>query len=116
METIAIDTDGRLTLPVIVDRWIREYDPSGRILVTSLDDNTLLIFPLDRFAEIEEAMRVDYDRQVVRRVLLAMNSRGLVIDIDEHGSLRLPPSVAPALLGRTVVIIWRDGILLFTPA
>lgn len=116
----SVDDKGRLKLPVIVKRSLREKYGLPDLFVTSLDGNVVKVFPLKEW-EIVEAMLSrrtpdpDQGKDGFRKnkILFQTNRYGSEQSVDRQGRFRIPMELRDtAGMRGAVKIQWQTNHLL----
>lgn len=112
-----VDEKGRLKIPSVFRAAILE-DYNSEFYVTSLNGDFVRIYPMSEWAKIEEKLaRLPSFNATKKKFLNRTNYFGLVVDMDNHGRVLIPPHLREtaqmkgnvAVLGQlTYLDVWNN--------
>ena len=114
-----VDDKGRLKLPASVNRQFKENYKHGDIFITSLDGETVKMYPIEEWKVVEALLSsrstgTDQasDGMVKNRILFQVSRFGAEESLDNQGRLLVPAVLRDSAGMRgTVVIQWQSNHL-----
>lgn len=103
---VRVDDKGRIKLPAAFRGFV-ESNYDRKFFVTSLTGQSVRLYPLKVWAEVEEQLLAQLIMfPVKRRFLERINYYGQVADMDRQGRLVIPPSLreSAGLSGEVIVL------------
>ena len=85
-----VDEKGRLKLPAIFQKFLREDLGENKVFVTTLDVSTVRIYPISLWEQNEKFFEQSDDPELAENVSFLANHYGADSEIDPQGRILVP--------------------------
>ena len=89
---VTLDTKGRVAIPAKYRKQLQDKNQNSLITTIDIEDNCLLLYPLDTWEKIESELDSlsNLDKRV-RRIQRLLIGHATECELDTHGRIRIAP-------------------------
>lgn len=112
--TAVVEESGQLKLPPRVVRQLEKQYRDSNVFVTSLDGETVMVYPLKEWERVEAKLAQiavhEEDREVIQKIRYQTSRWGAEQSVDELGCIAVPKALADeANMSGGVVMLWHSN-------